>query len=207
MASIEGLISDLGTEGFRAGLYGYLEHLAGADHVSLLRFGSDGRARLVCTASRPRWRFPQDGPARLSRTVPCPGPEPRGLRRAAAARRPGAASAPRAGAWRRLPPLLLRRRPPGRPPQRAVRRRRRRLCAQPLPRPRARRLRRGRGGAPARPGFAARRALRQARPPVPRAGRRCRRAGHRWTSLPAWRTCSAASAGASWRSPPACWPA
>ncbi|MBL8502526.1 MAG: helix-turn-helix transcriptional regulator [Rhodocyclaceae bacterium] len=60
MASIEGLISDLGTESFRAGLYGYLEHLAGADHVSLLRFDADGRARLVCAASRPRWRFPQD---------------------------------------------------------------------------------------------------------------------------------------------------
>ena len=59
MAGLEGLISELGAEGFRAGLYGYLEELAGADHVSLLRFGSDGHARLVCTASRPHWRFPQ----------------------------------------------------------------------------------------------------------------------------------------------------
>ena len=60
MAGIEGLISELGAEGFRAGLYGYLDELAGADHVSLLRFDADGRARLVCAASRPRWRFPQD---------------------------------------------------------------------------------------------------------------------------------------------------
>ena len=60
MAGIEGLISELGAEGFRAGLYGYLDELAGADHVSLLRFDGEGGARLVCSASRPRWRFPQD---------------------------------------------------------------------------------------------------------------------------------------------------
>lgn len=59
MASVENVITDLGTEGFRASLYGYLDRLSGADHVSLLRFGSEGRTRLVCTASRPRWRFPQ----------------------------------------------------------------------------------------------------------------------------------------------------
>ncbi len=60
MASVEDLITDLGTEGFRASLYGYLDRLSGADHVSLLRFDDDGRTRLVCTASRPHWRFPQD---------------------------------------------------------------------------------------------------------------------------------------------------
>lgn len=59
MASVENLITDLGTEGFRASLYGYLDRLSGADHVSLLRFDGEGRTRLVCTASRPQWRFPQ----------------------------------------------------------------------------------------------------------------------------------------------------
>lgn len=57
--TIEGMIATLGTAGFRESLFGHLDDLAAADHVSLLRFGADGRARLVCAASRPRWRFAQ----------------------------------------------------------------------------------------------------------------------------------------------------
>ncbi len=60
MHNLEGLIADLGTAGFRERLYGALDGLAATDHVSLLRHGSDGRIRLVCTASRPRWRFAQE---------------------------------------------------------------------------------------------------------------------------------------------------
>ncbi|MCL4680097.1 MAG: helix-turn-helix transcriptional regulator [Rhodocyclaceae bacterium] len=60
MHDLEGLIADLGTAGFRERLYGALDGLAPTDHVSLLRHGSDGRIRLVCTASRPRWRFAQE---------------------------------------------------------------------------------------------------------------------------------------------------
>ena len=60
MHDLEGLIADLGTAGFRERLYGVLDGLAPTDHVSLLRHGSDGRIRLVCTASRPRWRFAQE---------------------------------------------------------------------------------------------------------------------------------------------------
>lgn len=60
MHDLEGLIADLGTAGFRERLYGALDGLAPTDHVSLLRHGSDGRIRLVCTISRPRWRFAQE---------------------------------------------------------------------------------------------------------------------------------------------------
>jgi DNA-binding CsgD family transcriptional regulator len=57
MNNLESLIAALGSEGFHERLYGTIDGLAATDHVSLLRFAGDGRIRLVCTASRPRWRF------------------------------------------------------------------------------------------------------------------------------------------------------
>ena len=57
MRTLDLVIDALGAKTFHKEMLAYLDGLVGADHFSLLRFGSDQDVNLVCTASRPHWRF------------------------------------------------------------------------------------------------------------------------------------------------------